>query len=64
MVMLLPSELRSRARLYRSLALDGDDLRLKVALLSLAEEFEREAEDAETGMARSEPQRRCPQPPA
>ena len=63
MVMLFPDELRSRASTYRSLALEGDDARLKVALLSLAEEFEREAEDAEAGMARSEPQRRCPQPP-
>jgi hypothetical protein len=64
MVMLLPNELRSRAKLYRSLALEGDDARLKVALLSLAEEFEREADDAEADMARSEPQRKCPQPPA
>jgi hypothetical protein len=63
MVMLLPDELRSRAKFYRSLALQGDDARLKVALLSLAEEFEREAKDAEAGMARSESQRRCPQPP-
>ena len=62
MVMLLPGELRSRARLFRSLALEGDDARLKVALLSLAEEFEREADAAEAGMARNEPQRRVPSP--
>jgi hypothetical protein len=62
MVMLLPGELRSRARLFRSLALEGDDARLKVALLSLAEEFEREAENAEASMARGELQRRCSQP--
>jgi hypothetical protein len=62
MVMLLPNELRSRAEFYRSLASEGEDARLKVALLSLAEEFEREAEDAEAGMPRSEPERRCPQP--
>jgi hypothetical protein len=53
MVILLPNELRSRAELYRTLSLEGDDARLKVALLSLAEEFEREAEDAEAGATRS-----------
>jgi hypothetical protein len=49
--MLLPNELRSRAEFYRALSLQGDDVRLKVALLSLAKEFEREAEDAEAAMA-------------
>jgi hypothetical protein len=32
--------------------LDGDDARSKVALLTLAEEFEREAENAEADTAR------------
>jgi hypothetical protein len=62
MVMILPNELRSRAEFYRSLSSEGDDVRLKVALLSLAEEFEREADAAEAGMARNEPQRRVPSP--
>jgi hypothetical protein len=63
MVILLPGELRSRATFYRSLALEGNDARSMVALLALAEEFEREAEDVEAGIARSEPRRRSPQPP-
>jgi hypothetical protein len=62
MVILLPDGLRSRAKNYRSLALECDDAQLKVALLLLAEEFEREAEDAEAGMARSEPQRAATSP--
>jgi hypothetical protein len=33
----------------RSMSLDGDDLHLKVALLQLADEFEREAAEIEAG---------------
>ncbi len=36
-------ELLDRAEKYRLMALDGDDLHLKVALNELADEFEQEA---------------------
>jgi hypothetical protein len=35
--------LRDRARYYRDLSAEGDDARLRAALVELAEEFEQEA---------------------
>jgi hypothetical protein len=47
MIRMDPQELRERARNFRSIALDGDDLHLKAALLELAADFEREAMETE-----------------
>ena len=47
MVIMDPQILRDRAEQCRSLALDGDDMHLKAALILLAEEFEREATEIE-----------------
>lgn len=38
-----PSELRYSAERFRKMAEDGDDPHLKVALIELADDFEREA---------------------
>jgi hypothetical protein len=45
------SKLRVSAETYRRLAEEGDDLHLRVALLQLAEEFEREAAEIESLVA-------------
>lgn len=42
-----PHRLRGSASRFRAMANDGDDLHLKVALMELAEDFEREAADLE-----------------
>jgi hypothetical protein len=47
MIRMDPQELRERARSFRSIALDGDDLHLKAALLELAVDFDREAMEFE-----------------
>jgi hypothetical protein len=41
-------QLRTTAQTYRDMCADGDDVRLKAALILLADEFEPEAEILET----------------
>jgi hypothetical protein len=56
MVTVNPQELRQRAIYFRSISLDGEDLRLKAALLQLAEEFDREAAEIEARSSGVAPQ--------
>ena len=42
-----PEKLRESASHYRSMAVEGDDMHLKVALLRLADDFDQEAADLE-----------------
>jgi hypothetical protein len=46
-----PDKLRESAYHYRSMAVDGDDMHLKAALLQLADDFDQEAADLEAHLA-------------
>jgi hypothetical protein len=56
MVTVNPQELRQRAGYFRSISLDGEDLRLKVALTQLADDFDREAAEIEARSSDVAPQ--------
>ena len=56
-----PAELRASAERFREMAAEGDDPRLRAALLLVAEEFEREAERIEPlGGVQPQPRPPCP----
>jgi hypothetical protein len=63
MVIMDPLELRCRADHYREIALDGDDMHLKVALRQLADEYDREAAAIETRLMTNNRPIAAAQPP-
>ena len=55
MAIVAPPELRQKATNLRSMSLNGDDLYLKIVLMQLADDFEREAAEHEARSARAVP---------